>query len=219
MSDINGREMPGIEDLRTYFFTSDGTVRAVDGVSLEMRPRETLGLVGESGCGKSVTAYSILRLVPSRVARIVEGSIWFRRRGGDLVDLAALDPFGEEMRSIRGNEIAMIFQEPMTAFSPVHTIGNQIAGPSPSTRGLGGQAMERATAPSPRWAWPCRRSASASTPTSWAACQRALIAMALVQPRPAHRGRATTALDDDQANPRPHALLQERHDMAIMMIT
>jgi oligopeptide/dipeptide ABC transporter ATP-binding protein len=102
-------------------------VRAVDGVSLSIRPQETVGLVGESGCGKSVTVYSILRLLPTPPARIVGGRILFRRRGGDEVDLAALDPKGETIRRIRGNEIAMVFQEPMTSLSPVHTIGHQIA--------------------------------------------------------------------------------------------
>jgi peptide/nickel transport system ATP-binding protein len=115
-----------IRDLKTHFFTDDGVVRAVDGVSLSIASQETLGLVGESGCGKSVTAYSILRLLPLRTARIVEGSIEFWRRDGEVVDLAQADPRGDLIRSIRGNEIAMIFQEPMTSLSPVHTVGSQI---------------------------------------------------------------------------------------------
>ncbi|HEY65146.1 MAG TPA: ABC transporter ATP-binding protein [Caldilineae bacterium] len=123
----NDRYLLKVEDLRTYFFTTEGVVRAVDGVSLDIRPGETLGLVGESGCGKSVTAYSILRLLPPKTSRIVSGRILFWPRGGDgPVDLAQLDPFGDEIRSIRGNEIAIIFQEPMTSLSPVYTIGNQI---------------------------------------------------------------------------------------------
>ncbi len=119
--------MLDIQDLRTHFFTSDGVVRAVDGVSLSIQPGETLGLVGESGCGKSVTAHSLLRLLPSKTSKIVSGSMKFTRRGGEVVDLAALDPRGPRIRSIRGNEIAMIFQEPMTSLSPVHTVGSQIA--------------------------------------------------------------------------------------------
>ena len=115
-----------IEDLKTYFYTIDSVVRAVDGVSLEIRPGETLGLVGESGCGKSVTALSMLRLLPPKVGRIVGGKILFQQRGDGEVDLAKVDPRGDFIRSIRGNEIAMIFQEPMTSLSPVHTIGNQI---------------------------------------------------------------------------------------------
>ncbi len=115
-----------IKDLRTYFDTLDGQVRAVDGVSFDIMPQETLGLVGESGCGKSVTAYSVLRLLPIKTSRIVSGSINFRRRSGEVVDIAKMDPRGDDIRSIRGNEVSMIFQEPMTSLSPVHTIGDQI---------------------------------------------------------------------------------------------
>ena len=119
-----------VRNLKTYFAQDEGTVRAVDGVSFDMAPDATLGIVGESGCGKSVTARSILRIV-DRPGRIVEGEIHFRRpskNGGaqQTVDLATLDPNGREMRSIRGAEIALIFQEPMSSFSPVHTVGNQI---------------------------------------------------------------------------------------------
>lgn len=115
-----------IEDLKTYFYTLDGVVRAVDGVSLEIEAGQTLGLVGESGCGKSVSAHSVLRLLPPKLSRIVEGRILFQRRSGEVLDLASVDPHGNLIRSIRGNEIAMIFQEPMTSLSPVHTIGSQI---------------------------------------------------------------------------------------------
>jgi len=115
-----------IKHLRTHFFTPDGVVRAVDDVSLEIQAQRTLGVVGESGCGKSVTAHSILRLLP-KSSRIVDGQILFRRRGQDAqVDLAKVDPSGDLIREIRGNEIAMVFQEPMTSLSPVHTIGDQI---------------------------------------------------------------------------------------------
>lgn len=116
-----------IKELQTYFDTLDGVVRAVDGVSFSIAPGKTLGLVGESGCGKSVTAASILRLLPQRTSRIVGGEILFNRIGGDTVDMARLNPDGAMIRSIRGNEISMIFQEPLTSFSPVYTIGAQIA--------------------------------------------------------------------------------------------
>jgi peptide/nickel transport system ATP-binding protein len=109
-----------VDDLRTHFFTLDGVTRAVDGVSLSIEPGETLGIVGESGCGKSVTALSILRLLPPKLGRIVSGSIRFDGR-----DLLALSE--AEMRDIRGNRIAMIFQEPMTSLNPVLTVGDQIA--------------------------------------------------------------------------------------------
>ena len=119
-----------INNLKTYFDTLDGTVRAVDGVSLQIKPGKTLGLVGESGCGKSVTAMSILRLLPKRIGRIVEGEILFRLgEDGDshVIDMATLNSDGNVIRGIRGNEISMIFQEPLTSLSPVHTVGVQIA--------------------------------------------------------------------------------------------
>src|SRR5271155_2926323 len=109
-----------IDDLRTWFFTADGVVPAVDGVSYSVRAGETLGVVGESGCGKSVTALSVLRLIASPPGRIVSGTIRFA--GRNLLDLS-----DAEMRRVRGNEISMIFQEPMTSLNPVMTIGRQIA--------------------------------------------------------------------------------------------
>jgi peptide/nickel transport system ATP-binding protein len=119
--DTMNKPLLEIQDLKTYFATLEGEVRAVDGVSFRMAPQETWGLVGESGCGKSVTAYSVLRLLPLKYCRIVQGKINFQRRAGEVVDLAQVDPRGDLIRSIRGNEIAMIFQEPMTSLSPVHT--------------------------------------------------------------------------------------------------
>lgn len=116
-----------INNLKTYFNTLDGTVRAVDGVSLQIQPGRTLGVVGESGCGKSVTAHSILRLLPKRTSQIVDGEIRFRQSNGQVVDMTRLDPDSDTIRSIRGNEISMIFQEPLTSLSPVHTVGVQIA--------------------------------------------------------------------------------------------
>ncbi len=122
-----------VKDLKVYFDLREGTTRAVDGVSYTLHRGETLGIVGESGCGKSVTAQSILRIVPSP-GRIAGGQILYHRQRTDasgkvttdIIDLAALDPKGEEIRSIRGNEIAYIFQEPSATLSPVHTIGHQI---------------------------------------------------------------------------------------------
>src|SRR5437868_13775586 len=108
-----------VTDLRTWFFTRDGVVRAVDGVSFHVTPGETLAIVGESGCGKSVTALSILRLIPSPPGRIVSGTIGFA--GRNLLDLSEA-----EMRDVRGNDISMIFQEPMTSLNPVLNIGRQI---------------------------------------------------------------------------------------------
>ena len=113
-----------INDLEIHFRTLDGTVKGIDGVTLTIRNGETLGVVGESGCGKSVTAHSVMRLLPKRIAKIHKGDIWFRCRNGQELDIAQIDPEGDTIREIRGNEIAMIFQEPMTSLSPLHTIGN-----------------------------------------------------------------------------------------------
>ena len=109
-----------IENLKTHFFTESGVAKAVDGLDLSISAGETLGIVGESGCGKSMTALSILRLVPDPPGRIVGGKIVFN--GVNLLELS-----GSEMRKIRGNEISMIFQEPMTSLNPVFTIGDQIS--------------------------------------------------------------------------------------------
>lgn len=120
-----------IKGLKTHFHLDEGVVKAVDGVNLVLRGSgKTLGIVGESGCGKSVTAFSILQLV-TRPGRIVEGQILYNRKmssaASEVIDLAALDPGSQEMRSIRGGEIAMIFQEPMTSLSMMYTIGFQIS--------------------------------------------------------------------------------------------
>jgi peptide/nickel transport system ATP-binding protein len=124
-----------VDDLKTYFYLDEGTVRSVDGVSFTIRRGQTLGVVGESGCGKSITARSIMRIVrrPGRIAggrillhRVPEGGTATGGRG-ETLDLAALDGESQLMRQIRGGEIGMVFQEPMTSFSPVHTIGDQIS--------------------------------------------------------------------------------------------
>ena len=113
------------KDLKVHFFTDEGVVKAVDGVDLPVQRRRTVCVVGESGCGKSVMALAALRIV-QRPGRIVGGQIAWHRKDGQVTDLAKLNPQGQEVRSIRGAEIAMIFQEPMTSFSSLHTVGNQI---------------------------------------------------------------------------------------------
>jgi oligopeptide/dipeptide ABC transporter ATP-binding protein len=123
---VNRETVLDITDLKTYFTTEQGTVRAVDGVSLSVHKGGSLGVVGESGCGKSVTALSVMQILPRPKAKIVGGSIVYKRRDGERVDITALAPDSDEIRSIRGNEIAMIFQEPMTSLNPVYTIGDQI---------------------------------------------------------------------------------------------
>ena len=116
-----------ISGLKTVFPTDDGIVNAVSDVSFEIGPGQTVGVVGESGCGKSITGLSLLQLVPSP-GRIEAGEILFHRNGdGEPLDIAQVSPKSELMRQIRGNEIAIIFQEPMTSLNPVYTVGNQIA--------------------------------------------------------------------------------------------
>ena len=108
-----------VKGLKTQFFTQDGVVNAVNGISYHIDEGETLALVGESGCGKSVSVLSVIRLVPTPPGRIVEGEVWFE--GRDLLKVNQ-----EEIRSVRGNKIAMIFQDPMTSMNPVLTIGQQL---------------------------------------------------------------------------------------------
>ncbi|HEO71792.1 MAG TPA: ABC transporter ATP-binding protein [Candidatus Hydrogenedentes bacterium] len=118
-----------IKDLEVKFFLKEGTVHAVNGVSMSIAPHQTLGVVGESGCGKSITALAAMRILPSR-GRITSGEVWLAPRSNRPDarprNLVALPANGRELRSIRGGDLSMIFQEPMTSFSPVHTIGNQI---------------------------------------------------------------------------------------------
>ncbi len=121
-----------IKGLRTFFHLAEGVVRAVDGVDMTIHRKETLGIVGESGCGKSISAYSMLRLVQPP-GKIEAGDIIYYKRPKDesseqteVVNLTKLDPGGQEIRHIRGNHISMVFQEPMTAMSPVRTVGQQI---------------------------------------------------------------------------------------------
>jgi oligopeptide/dipeptide ABC transporter ATP-binding protein len=181
-----------IEDLRTQFRTPAGTVRAVDGVSYAVRRGETLCVVGESGCGKSVTALSILRLIASPPGRIVGGRVLFEGR-----DLLAL---GEtEMERIRGNEISMIFQEPMTSLNPLYTVGRQIGEAIALHQGLGRrEAMGKAVAMLRRVAIPDaeRRAGAYPHQLSGGMRQRVMIAMALsCNPKVLIADEPTTALD------------------------
>ena len=118
-------EVLTIDDLRVCFDTEEGQVRAVDGVSLTMQRGRIMGIVGESGCGKSVTSYSILQLI-QKPGRLESGTIRFYPRDGDPLEITALDESSDTLFQIRGGKIGMIFQEPMSALSPVHTVGSQI---------------------------------------------------------------------------------------------
>jgi peptide/nickel transport system ATP-binding protein len=124
--DNKGEPLLEVRDLRVRIERDTGVVRPLNGVSFRIYEGQSVGIVGESGCGKTMASNALLRILPRR-AQITAGSMWFRTKAGDRVDLAQIDPRSRQMRQIRGGEISMIFQEPMTAFSPVHTIHNQIA--------------------------------------------------------------------------------------------
>jgi peptide/nickel transport system ATP-binding protein len=181
-----------VRELKTWFFTRDGIVRAVDGVSFHVMPRETLAIVGESGCGKSVTALSLLRLVPSPPGRIVSGAIRFD--GRDLLRLS-----DAAMREVRGNEISMIFQEPMTSLNPVLSIGRQIGETLTLHQGLERRAALRKAVEMLRLVHipePERRIAQYPHQLSGGMRQRVMIAMALAcNPKLLIADEPTTALD------------------------
>ena len=220
-----------VRNLKTYFPQDEGTVKAVDGVSFVLYPGRTLGIVGESGCGKSITARSILRIV-DRPGRIIEGQLLFRRQKATtasptdtVVDLAQLAPYGEDMRAIRGAEIALIFQEPMSSFSPVHTIGNQLIEAillhqRVSKREARARALEvlrHVGIPLPE-----QRLEAYSYQLSGGLRQRAMIAMALsCNPSLLIADEPTTALDVTTQAQILDLMrrLQHEYGMAIMLIT
>ena len=181
-----------VEDLRTHFFTRDGVVRAVDGVSFTVAGGETLAIVGESGCGKSVTSLSILRLIASPPGRTVGGRVVFE--GRDLLRLSA-----REMRRIRGDAISMIFQEPMTSLNPVLTVGRQVAEVLTLHRGLSREDAERKALEMLRLVHipeAERRIGQYPHELSGGMRQRVMIAMALAcEPRLLIADEPTTALD------------------------
>jgi peptide/nickel transport system ATP-binding protein len=187
-----------IEDLRTHFFTREGVVRAVDGVNLSVPRGRTVCVVGESGCGKSVTARSVLGLV-DEPGRVVSGSIWWRRADGGSVDLATLGRKSEQLRRVRGAEIAMVFQEPMASLSPVHTIGSQLLEAIQMHLPLAGEeARARAVELLRRVGIPHaeQRMGSYSFELSGGMCQRVMIAIALAcDPALLIADEPTTALD------------------------
>ncbi|MDI1284584.1 MAG: ABC transporter ATP-binding protein [Reyranella sp.] len=207
-----------VDDLQTHFFTAVGTVRAVDGVSYNLKSGETLGVVGESGCGKSVSALSILRLVANPPGRIVGGAIRFE--GKNLLELK-----DSEMERIRGNEISMIFQEPMTSLNPLFTIGRQVSEAIALHQGLSRkEAMNRAVEmlrrvyiPEPE-----RRVHAYPHQMSGGMRQRVMIAMALsCNPKVLIADEPTTALDVTIQAQILELMreLQETYGTAIVLIT
>ncbi len=207
-----------VAELKTYFYTYEGVARAVDGVSFYLDKGEALGIVGESGCGKSVTASSIMRIVPQPPGRIVGGRILFQDQ-----DLAQLSQ--KEMRRIRGRSIAMIFQEPRTSLNPVYTVGDQIAEMFILHRSMNKRAamdaavemLDKVQIPAPR-----RRASEYPHQLSGGMRQRAMIAMALsCDPQLLIADEPTTALDVTvQAQILDLMLkLKEDFDTAIQMIT
>ena len=235
-----------IKNLKTHFFLDEGTVQAVNGVDFTIHQHKTLCVVGESGCGKSVTARSILQIV-DQPGRIVEGEIlyhrpdrlsaaangeWITGEAGangnsttEIIDLAALDPRGREIRSIRGQDISMIFQEPMTSLSPIHTVGNQITEAIKlHTDMLDEEADEHAVellrrVGIPR---PAERLGTYPFELSGGMRQRVMIAMALsCNPALLIADEPTTAVDVTTQAQILELLeeLQDEYGMAIMLIT
>jgi oligopeptide/dipeptide ABC transporter ATP-binding protein len=186
-----------VADLKTWFFTEEGTVRAVDGVSFSVRAGETLAVVGESGSGKSVMSLSIMRLLPEPIGRIVAGSIHLSGKDGTVRDLARLDDHA--MERIRGNDIAMVFQEPMTSLNPVFPIGDQIAEGIARHRDVSRRealALAAAMLEKVGIADPARRLGEYPHQLSGGMRQRVMIAMALgCAPKLLIADEPTTALD------------------------
>jgi peptide/nickel transport system ATP-binding protein len=226
-TDPNPETAPNLLEVRglaTHFQLQEGLVRAVEAVDLDVRAGETLAIVGESGCGKSITARSILQLVDPP-GKIVAGEINYRRADGTVIDIAKLDPRGKAIRELRGQEIAMVFQEPMSSLSPVHTIGAQIMEnitehekvSKAEARDRAIEALREVGIPRPE-----RRVDAYTFQLSGGMRQRAMIAMALAcRPRLLIADEPTTALD---VTIQAQILdlfreLQERHEMAVIFIT
>ena len=226
VSDQDHESLLEVQDLGVSFKLDEGTVRAVDGISFAVNRSQIVGVIGESGCGKSVTAQAIMRIVPNP-GSITGGRILFRGGDGDEppVDLARLRAKGRKMRRVRGGSICMVFQEPMSAFSPVHTIGNQIVEAIRLHR-KGSQADAVATAVSmlERVGIPqaAERMRAYSFQLSGGMRQRAMIAMALCTgPRLVIADEPTTALDVTIQAQILELLkqLRDEFEMAILLIT
>jgi len=215
----------GVRDLHTYFSTDEGLIKAVNGVSFDIARESVFGVVGESGCGKSITAMSIMQLLPKPHGQIHSGHVFFRHGKAGVVDLAQQDPTGSFMRRIRGNEIAMIFQEPMTSLNPVYTVGYQIVEAitlhqkvtEKQAWKMAEDMLARVGIPSP-----AQRVREFPYQMSGGMRQRAMIAMALsCSPTLLIADEPTTALDVTIQAQILDLMrrLQEEYKMSIMMIT
>ena len=213
-----------VRDLHTYFIQDEGVVRAVDGTSFDLFPGRTLGIVGESGCGKSVAARSILRIV-ERPGRIVSGEIVLRRADGQVTDLTKLASDGTDMRAIRGGEIGLVFQEPMSSLSAFHSVGNQLIEAirlhAPlSKRAARARAIELlAMVGIPH---PAQRVDAYSFELSGGLRQRVMIALALAgEPRILIADEPTTALDVTTQAQILELIrrLQQERGLAVILIT
>ena len=226
--DNHSKPLLSIRGLKTYFELDEGIAKAVDGVSFDVYPGQVVGVVGESGCGKSVTIKSVLRIV-QKPGVIVGGKILWRRSQADgqeeIVDLVKLDKGGKEMRSIRGSEIAMIPQEPMAAFSPVHTVGSQIIEAvrlhmdvdKKEARRIAIERLHEVGMPNPE-----QRLDAYSWELSGGLRQRAMIAMALAcNPKLLIADEPTTAIDVTTQAQVLNLLrrLQKEFNMSIIFIT
>lgn len=221
-----------VKDLHTYFHLAEGVVHAVDGVNLTIKQKQTMGIVGESGCGKSITGYSMMRLVPPP-GKIESGEILFYRpeqtdqgiASAEMINITRLDPNGREIRDIRGNSISMVFQEPMTAMSPVRTVGQQIIEVIILHQKLGkAEAREKAIDMLLRVKMSRPEKVIDDYPfqLSGGMRQRAMIAMALsCRPNLLIADEPTTALDVTTEAQILNLMreLQEEFGMAIMYIT
>ena len=226
--DKDSQPLLSIRDLKTYFVMDEGIAKAVDGVSFDVFPGQVVGIVGESGCGKSVTIKSVLQIV-QKPGRIVDGQIYWRHKEvngrEDVIDLVTLDEHGKEMRGIRGGEIALIPQEPMASFSPVHTVGSQIVEAirlhmdvsKKEAEAIAIERLHEVGMPSPE-----QRMDAYSWELSGGLRQRAMIAMALsCNPRLLIADEPTTAIDVTTQAQVLNLLrrLQQDLNMSIIFIT
>ena len=225
MENMTQELLLSVRDLQTHFPLDEGNVVALDGVDLDIKRGKTLAVVGESGCGKSVTARSILRIL-DRPGQIVGGNILFNPGDGGVIDIVSLEDDSRQMREIRGGEIGLIFQEPMTSFSPVHTIGRQLSEAvrlhnddlsKNQVKELCVQSLDRVGIPFPE-----ERINSYAFELSGGLRQRAMIALALMcNPSIVIADEPTTALDVTTQAQILRLLrdLQSENGMAIMLIT